>query len=190
MYSYRVNELIDQDFFSAPRYDAVSLAPIKSGDVVCVCGKCEELFLESSWEANDQQCCACGSSLRKNIDHDYFHKYKVATQKVETRRNYDGVKRSRRNMVKVNSNKEDIRCVKNTSEKNTRRNMVEINERGRMHSGTGTEPEPISFSRPTVTPQTYPNKRIYRSKKWRILLGILVALIVIGVIAGVCISML
>lgn len=81
MYEYTLRKARDVDFFSSPHYDAVSTALIKDGDTICICDRCGEIHLQSSWEANDKQCVSCEGKKRKNFDEEYLHRYRVTTAK-------------------------------------------------------------------------------------------------------------
>lgn len=96
MYSYRLSKARDVDFFSAPRYDAISTAQIKDGDVVCVCDGCGAVCLESSWEANDNRCGSCDCLSKRCIDEQYFHQFRVETQRISHTRNRGTVSPRRR----------------------------------------------------------------------------------------------
>ena len=96
MYSYRLSKARDVDFFSVPRYDAISTAQIKDGDVVCVCDGCGAVCLESSWEANDNRCGSCDCLSKRCIDEQYFHQFRVETQRISHTRNRGTVSPRRR----------------------------------------------------------------------------------------------
>ena len=96
MYSYRLSKTRDVDFFSVPRYDAISTAQIKDGDVVCVCDGCGAVCLESSWEANDNRCGSCDCLSKRYIDEQYFHQFRVETQRISHTRNRGTVSPRRR----------------------------------------------------------------------------------------------
>lgn len=188
MNSYRLNKTKDVDFFSAPHYDAISTALIKDGDVVCVCNNCEELFLESSWEANDKHCSKCGSTSRKSIDERYFHKFRINPLRVMQTRNRGSVSNHRRNMVSLGTinrpnqpvNTVTRRPVRNTSERPDSGAVTEDRTPRRGASVTNT----ASRSRQTINPQRYPTRKKRRRKTGRILLGIVVSIILIAVAVG------
>ena len=188
MYSYRLNKTKDADFFSAPHYDAISTAQIKDGDVVCVCNDCEELFLESSWEANDKHCSKCGGTSRKNIDERYFRKYRINTQRVLKTRNRGAVSGRRRNMVSLGTLNRPSQPV-NTVARRPVGNTSGYSNRGAATAGsaprrTAGAANTAGRPRQTINPRPYPNRKKPRKKTGRILLGIVVSVILIAVAVG------
>lgn len=104
MYEYTLSKTRDVDFFSSPHYDAVSTALIKDGDKICICDRCGEIHLQSSWDANDKQCVSCEGKRRKNFDEEYLHRYHVTTTKGNGRGRtgaFSGQARRRANAVAV-----------------------------------------------------------------------------------------
>lgn len=189
MYSYRLSKNKDFDFFSAPHYDAISTGLIKDGDVVCVCDSCEELFLESSWEANDKHCCKCGGTARKNIDERYFCKFRINTQRVLKTRNRGTVSKRRRNMISLGTVDRPTQPVSTVTRRpatydftGTGSRFVAVNNTSRRSTGTvRTTDRP----RQTISPQPYPPRKKRRRKIGRILLGIVISLILIAIAVGI-----
>lgn len=205
MYSYRLSKARDVDFFSVPRYDAISTAQIKDGDVVCVCDGCGAVCLESSWEANDNRCGSCDCLSKRCIDEQYFHQFRVETQRISHTRNRGTVSPRRRPVTTspaksanevhtlprrpvTTSSAQSAnevhtlprRPVGNTVGQSADRAQI-INARlGNNSNAAGS----VRTAK-TIRPQAYPSQKKRRKKTGRVLLGIVISLLVIAIAAGV-----
>lgn len=182
MYEYTLSKTRDVDFFSSPHYDAVSTALIKDGDTICICDKCGEIHLQSSWEANDKQCVSCEGKKRKNFDEEYLHRYRVTTAKGTGRGrtgSFSGQARRRANAVVgsyINTGLQVIpgrrRPSSNTAEGSEDSTSLISVDSDRL----------LADSRRQVNTAVEPRSKAERKRAGKILLGLVIAAIVITAI--------
>jgi hypothetical protein len=186
MYEYTLDILRDADFFSAPRYDAVSNALLKSGDTICICDRCGKIHLQSSWEANDKRCAGCEGKKRKNITEEYLHGYRVMPSHItgRGRQNVTAGSGHRRTAPMAASGYRPAqapiqgirRPVNRGTDGNTAPASAALTNVGVDHARL------LRDSRKRVPSQVYPPRRAARKRAGRILLGLVCGLIAAAVI--------
>lgn len=193
MHSYKLDKAKDTAFFSSPHYDVVSTELLKDGDVICVCNDCEELFLQSSWDANDKKCCKCGCGTRKNIDGKYFEKYRLQIHRVTNTRGRSVTTTCRRgasSVWTVNETSPTTTPVRrrptNTGSHDSSVSAVHPTPvvARRNSTGSNNSPGQVNTSTRTISPQPYPKRHRKRKKTGRVLLGIVIFLFTIAILIG------
>lgn len=85
MKEYTLDYKRDKEFLSFPRKDYISQEPIKSGDTIVVCDKCNTIMKNKYYIENDKKCGKCESEKLKDINQQYLKSLDVKAKKVQER---------------------------------------------------------------------------------------------------------
>ena len=167
MKEYTLNVAKDKAFFSFPRQDWISRAPLRHGDTIVVCGLCNAVMRKESWVANDRKCGRCNSTELLNITPQYLQSLNVPTQKVQRRHTSSSVSH------------------KQSSPEPQFGTFYQRHPRPVPILADETPSVPRRDTGRTYAADRYPVKRAKRKRAGRLLLAVVIALIIVAIVFAV-----